>query len=110
MLTADELEQVLIQTAKGKETVTYRRLLALGGRRVGPNNVRALMRVLSEVCRRLEARDEPDLACLVVRESDGLPGEGYFAAEAERGKELMGSRRARVEKAQAAAYAFWEGR
>lgn len=107
MLTADELEQVLIQTARARETVSYRRLLALGGRRVGPNNVRALMRVLAEVCRRMEARGEPDMACLVVRERDGLPGEGYFAAEADGGVALEGSRRARVTRAQEAAFAYW---
>ncbi len=107
MLDADQLEQVLIQAARGGHTVSYRALLAMGGRRVGPNNVRALMRVLGEVCRRMEARGEPDLACLVVRESDGLPGEGYFAAEAERGDVLAGSRRARVTRAQEAAFAYW---
>lgn len=107
MLEADALERVLIQTAREGRTVSYRQLLAMAGRRVGPNNVRALMRVLAEVCRRTAARGEPDLACLVVREQDGLPGEGYFTAEAETGEALQGSRRARVERAQAAAYAFW---
>jgi hypothetical protein len=107
VLTPDELEAVLIQAARQRGTLSYRRLLEMGGRRVGPNNVRALMRVLSEVCRRTAARGEPDLACLVVREKDGLPGEGWFAAEAEKGGPLDGSRRARVERAQAVAFAFW---
>jgi hypothetical protein len=109
-LDADALERVLVQAAREGRTVSYRRLLAMGGRRVGPNNVRALMRVLAEVCRRSEAKGEPDLACLVVRESDGLPGEGYFAAEAARSEPLHGSRRARVERAQKAAFAFWAAR
>jgi hypothetical protein len=107
LLTADELERVLIGAAREGRTVSYRQLLALGGWRIGPNNVRALMRVLSQVCRRVEARGEPDLACLVVRESDGLPGEGWFRAEAARGGLLEGSRRRRVEVAQTAAFAFW---
>jgi len=107
VLDADALERILIQAAREGRTVSYRQLLAMAGRRVGPNNVRALMRVLAEVCRRSEARGEPDLACLVVRESDGLPGEGYFTAEAERGEPLAGSRQARVARAQQAAFAFW---
>ncbi|MFW5833274.1 MAG: ribose-phosphate pyrophosphokinase [Pseudomonadota bacterium] len=110
MLRADELEAVLIQAARQKGTLSYRQLLEMGGRRVGPNNVRALMRVLSEVCRRTEARGEPDLACLVVREKDGLPGAGWFAAEAQKGQPLDGSSRTRVERAQAAAFAFWAER
>lgn len=107
MLDADALERVLVRAAREGRTVSYRQLLAMADRRVGPNNIRALMRVLAEVCRRTEARCEPDLACLVVRESDGLPGEGYFTAEAQRGGPLAGSRRARVERAQTEAFAFW---
>jgi hypothetical protein len=110
VLTADALERVLVRAAREGRTVSYRRLLAMAGRRVGPNNVRALVRVLSEVCRRSEARGEPDLACLVVRESDGLPGEGYFAAEAAKGGPRDASRRARVARAQAEAFAFWSRR
>ena len=110
MLDADALERVLIRAAREGRTVSYRQLLAMAGRRVGPNNVRALMRVLAEVCRRSEARGEPDLACLVVRERDGLPGEGYFTAEAAESGPLDGSRRTRVARAQAAAFAHWAER
>jgi hypothetical protein len=110
VLDADALERVLIRAAREGRTVSYRQLLAMAGRRVGPNNVRALMRVLAEVCRRTEARGEPDLACLVVRERDGLPGEGYFATEAAESGPLDGSRRARVARAQALAFAHWAGR
>ncbi len=110
MLDAEQLEGILQDAAREQRTLSYRALLAMGGRRVGPNNVRALMRVLTEVCRRSEARGEPDLACLVVRESDGLPGEGYFAAEAERGGPVLASRRARVKAAQEVAFAFWQAR
>lgn len=106
MLDADALERVLIQAAAQGATLSYRQLLAMGGRRVGPNNVRALMRVLGEVCRRTEARGEPDLACLVVREKDGLPGAGYFAAE---GALSPSERRAHIAQAQERAFAFWAG-
>ncbi len=93
--------------ARHRRPVSYRQLLHLFDRRIGPNNVRALMRVLAEICRQSEAKGEPDLACLVVREKDGLPGEGYFAAEAATGHSLQGSRRARVTKAQERAFAYW---
>jgi len=109
VLDADALERVLVRAAREGRAVSYRQLLAMAGRRVGPANVRALVRVLAEVCRRSEAKGEPDLACLVVRERDGLPGEGYFTAEATSGAPRDGDRRARVARAQAAAFAFWSG-
>ncbi len=107
MLDAEALERVLVRAAREGRTVSYRQLLAMADRRVGPANVRALVRVLAEVCRRSEAKSEPDLACLVVRERDGLPGEGYFADETAKGGPRDASRRARVERAQAEAFAFW---
>ncbi len=110
MLDADALERVLIRTAREGRTVSYRQLLALAGRRVGPNNVRALVRVLAEVCRRTEARGEPDLACLVVRERDGLPGDGWFSADAARAAPPAAGRRTRAAQAQADAFAFWADR
>ncbi len=107
MLDAEALERVLVRAAREGRTVSYRQLLAMADRRVGPANVRALVRVLAEVCRRSAAKGEPDLACLVVREKDRLPGEGFFTAEAATGEPLVGSRRARVARAQAEAFAFW---
>lgn len=58
--------------------MTYGALLAFFERRVTPITVRALCRDLGRVCARVEASGGPDLACLVVRASNGLPGAGYF--------------------------------
>lgn len=60
-------------------------MLAQFGKRTAPRLVYALCRDLGEVCRRTEARGEPDLAALVVRKADGLPGEGFFRSAAEAG-------------------------
>ena len=38
----------------------------------------ALCRDLGAVCERNRARGEPELAVLVVRKADRLPGEGFF--------------------------------
>jgi hypothetical protein len=80
MVDIDQLERVLIAAARERRPVTYGQLLAYFGRRVTRVNVGALCRDLGEVCRRVEERGGPDLAVLVVRKSDGLPGEGYFAS------------------------------
>jgi hypothetical protein len=79
LVELDRLERVLIEAARERRPVTYGQLLAFFGRRVTPITVSALCRDLGRVCERIEARGGPDVACLVVRKSDGLPGEGYFA-------------------------------
>ena len=42
--------------------------------------MRALCATLGEVDARAAAAGEPELAVLVVREGDGLPGQGWWAA------------------------------
>lgn len=80
MVDLELLEHRLLDTARRGRAVTYGELLAFFERRVAPGNVRALCRDLGRVCDRIEAAGGPDLACLVVRASDGLPGGGYFQA------------------------------
>jgi len=76
----DRLERVLIQAALETRPVTYGQVLGYFGWKVTRVTVGALCRDLGKI--ELRRRDErwPDLACLVVRKSDGLPGEGYFAS------------------------------
>ena len=58
--------------------MTYAEVLAHFGIRITPRRVYALCRDLGEVCARNRARGEPELAVLVVRKADRLPGEGFF--------------------------------
>ena len=60
--------------------MTYGQLLGYFGWKVTQVTVGALCRDLGRVDERRATQDWPDLACLVVRKSDGLPGEGYFAS------------------------------
>ena len=53
-------------------------MLAHFGIRITPRRVFALCRDLGVVCERNRARGEPELAVLVVRKADRLPGEGFF--------------------------------
>lgn len=78
MVDLDRLERVLLAAAREGRPVTYGQLLAYFDRRVTRITVGALCRDLARVERRRQGW--PDLACLVVRRSDGLPGEGYFAS------------------------------
>lgn len=79
------LEARLIRAALAGRAETYGSLLAFFERRVTPVTVAALCRDLGRVGERIEALGGPDLACLVVRASDGLPGAGYFTSLREAG-------------------------
>jgi hypothetical protein len=110
MVDLDRLERALMAAALARRPVTYGQLLALFGRRVTRVTVAALCRDLGRVCRRVETRGGPDLACLVVRKSDGLPGEGYFTSLREEegydGPSRGPAAHALVAGRQARAYAF----
>lgn len=80
MVDLDLLERVLIRAALEGRTLTYGELLAFFERRVTRITVAALCRDLGRIDERRAGEGWPDLACLVVRKADGLPGEGYFAS------------------------------
>jgi hypothetical protein len=80
VIDLDRLERVLIQAAREGRPVTYGQVLAFFGWKVTQVTVSALCRDLGRVHERRAPEGWPDLACLVVRKSDGLPGEGYFAS------------------------------
>lgn len=80
MVDLDRLERVLIQAARERRALTYGQVLAYFERRVTRITVGALCKDLGRVERRRKDEGWPDLACLVVRKADGLPGEGYFAS------------------------------
>lgn len=85
MVDLDRLERVLIEAARERRPLTYGQLLAFFERRVTRITVSALCRDLGRMEERREGEGWPDLACLVVRRSDGLPGEGYFTSLSQAG-------------------------
>jgi hypothetical protein len=78
LVDVDRLEALLIEAAQARRSLTYAEVLAQFGMRITPRRVYALCRDLGAVCARNRARGEPELAVLVVRKSDRLPGEGFF--------------------------------
>jgi hypothetical protein len=78
LVEVDELEKLLLAAARARRSLTYAEVLAHFGMRITPRRVYALCRDLGAVCERNRARGEPELAVLVVRKSDRLPGEGFF--------------------------------
>jgi hypothetical protein len=78
LVDVDELERLLIAAARARRSLTYAEVLAHFGIGITPRRVFALCRDLGAVCARNRARGEPELAVLVVRKADRLPGEGFF--------------------------------
>jgi hypothetical protein len=78
LVDVDRLEALLIEAARARRSLTYAEVLAHFGIRITPRRVFALCRDLGAVCERNRVRGEPELAVLVVRKSDRLPGEGFF--------------------------------
>jgi len=80
MLDPVEVRRLLIAAARARHTFTYSGLLAV----LGHGFTRPLMRQLCKVLDRIDeggrALGEPGLAVLVVRQSDSLPGQGWFVA------------------------------
>lgn len=78
MVDIDRLERLLVAAARERRPMTYGQLLGCFDRGVSRATVQGLCRDLGRVMRRLTPQGAPDLACLVVRRADGLPGEGWF--------------------------------
>jgi len=74
-----EVRKLLIAAAAAGEPVTYSELLHALGHQFTRPKMRALCKVLAAIDQEASERGEPELAVLVVRQSDGLPGQGWWA-------------------------------
>lgn len=82
-LDAATVERLLQAAARERRSVSYSELLLSLGLRFTRPKMRALCKVLDEIDRRGILRGEPELAALVVRESDRLPGQGWWIGRAD---------------------------
>lgn len=78
-----EVRAILLSAAKAGEAISYSEVLALLGHHFTRPKMRALCKVLSYVDDETAERGEPELAVLVVRQSDGLPGQGWWVSGAK---------------------------
>lgn len=74
----DQIEALLQASAKEGRSISYSETLNCIGLEFSRPKMRALCVALGEIDRRAKARGEPELAVLVVRASDGLPGAGWW--------------------------------
>jgi hypothetical protein len=109
-----EVRSILIASARAGQPISYSELLGLLGHDFSRPKMRALCKVLSFVDEAGAERGEPELAVLVVRQSDGLPGQGWWIGGAKKYgyKGLWeGPKAAKlIGKVQALAFEHWAGR
>ncbi len=102
---------LLLAAARERRALSYSELLGMLGHRFTRPKMRALCRTLDAIDAAGEARGEPGLAVLVVRESDRLPGQGWWVGAAERwryaGAWTGPEAAAFVREKQRAVFAFW---
>lgn len=100
--------RLLAEAAGDGRVVSYSELLMRLGFRFTRPKMRAICKTLDEVDRQGAARGEPALACLVVRESDRLPGQGWWTGRSDYAGKWEGAEaRAYLSAIQARAFAHW---
>jgi hypothetical protein len=105
------VRDLLIAAARARREVSYAELLMELGHRFTRPKMRALCRALDAIDEVGREAGEPELAALVVRESDRLPGQGWWVGKVNRlgyegpwtGKEAL----AFVKSRQELAFAHW---
>lgn len=107
----DLIERLLQESAANEKAVSYSELLLILGYRFTRPKMRALCKVLDEVDRRGFARGEPELAALVVREGDGLPGQGWWVGRRDYAGQYTGSEaQVFLSRIQRKAFSYWSRR
>lgn len=111
----EEVRAHLVAAAAAGTALTYAELLERLGYHFSRPKMRQLCAILGTIDEEAEVRGEPELAVLVVRQSDGIPGQGWWVAGGARAHGYAGPwegpEAARfVAKVQAQAFAYWQSR
>lgn len=109
MFDVEHLEQLLIQCAKQGVDISYSEaMVALGSCFTRPK-MRQLCRVLGEVDTRAVENGEPELAVLVVRGNDRLPGDGWWSGRTSYRGDWTGEQAVKyIRRIQHKAYKYWQ--
>lgn len=109
----EEVRAHLIAAASAGVALTYSEMLERLGYHFSRPKMRQLCAVLTTVDEEAEMRGEPELAVLVVRQSDGIPGQGWWVGGGARARGYEGPwegpEAARfIAKVQAETFGYWK--
>lgn len=105
------IKSMLETAARDGRAMSYSELLLELGFRFTRPKMRAVCKTLDEVDRRSAAEGAPALAVLVVREGDGLPGQGWWTCRTDyRGAWTGAEAQAFIAKLQGDVFAYWRNR
>lgn len=110
-LDLDTVEALLRTAAREGRRVSYSELLAALGHGFTRPKMRALCKVLDAIDARAAVAGEPELAPLVVREADRLPGQGWWIGRRDYAGAWEGPEaRKYLDRVQRVAIAYWSAR
>ncbi len=105
------INAILVNAAREGRAVSYSELLMTLGLRFTRPRMRAVCKTLDKLDANTAVRGEPALACLVVRESDGLPGQGWWVGRHDYQGAWEGAEaRAYLAAHQQRAFDYWQRR
>jgi len=105
----------LVAAARAGVALTYAELLEHIGYAFSRPKMRQLCAMLGTIDRAAAERGEPELAVLVVRQSDGIPGQGWWVGGGARARGYAGPwegpEAARfIRSLQSETFAYWQSR
>jgi hypothetical protein len=105
----------LVAAASAGTALSYGELLERLGYSFSRPKMRALCKILGTIDEGGALLGEPELAVLVVRQSDGLPGQGWWVAGGGRSRGYEGpwegpEARRFIDRVQAETFGFWKSR
>ncbi len=111
----EEVRLHLVAAAKAGTALSYGELLERLGYSFSRPKMRALCKILGAIDEAAALRGEPELAVLVVRQSDGLPGQGWWIAGGARSRGYEGpwegaEARRFIDRVQSESFGFWKSR
>ncbi len=110
MFDIAELTALLQAAARAGTPLTYAEVLNALSYAFSRPKMRALCVVLTDIDAAERGAGRPELAVLVVRASDGLPGQGWWTGKSDYTGLWVGAEAARhVRDQQERAFAYWRG-
>lgn len=107
----DQIESLLQGSAREGRPISYSETLNSIGLQFSRPKMRALCIALGEIDRRAEKRGEPELAVLVVRASDKIPGAGWWVDRKSYKGAWEGAKAEKYIRAiQDKTFAYWKNR